>query len=126
MMCPLFTTPAICAAMQCSISIDVIPSLLEDPKFNSARQHCVLAILYMLTNCCELMFMEDIKETTIIVKVLVLQARFNPIYFIATDKGTNLKKLEMRRIFNGESLRDSKQALNASAFNQKANPVDYI
>ena len=69
---------------------------------------------------------DDMKEATIITKLLVLQTRFNAIRLIITDQGTNLRNLDRQGNvkFSDEPLKIFtllKNAINASAYNQRAN-----
>jgi len=73
--------------------------------------------------------MDNMMESTIIIKLMTLQQRYNPIHLIITDMGSNLRNLatEGQTKFSGEPLRlftMLKKAWNSGVFNQRANLVE--
>ena len=73
--------------------------------------------------------MNKMKEETIMLKLLMLQQRWNPIFHIVTDQGSNQRDPEMQGIKNstGETYRILAMlhaSINAAAYNQRANTVE--
>ena len=93
-----------CALFSC-IFIDTVPLHLAEQRQNSTRQWYVLAVLYMLTNCEEFLLYDNMREDTIIFKLLRLRGRYQPIHYIATNRGSNLMDLEMSGKYKGGPLR---------------------
>ena len=109
-----------------SISGDIISLEFAGNRSNHMKTYYILVCFCCLSECVEFFLCEDMKESTIITKLLVLQTRFNAIRLIITDQGTNLKNLnrEGNVTFSDEPMQIFallKQAVNASAHNQRAN-----
>ena len=96
---------------------------------NSQRKYNLLVCLCLLTHCLEIFLCTSITEESVILKLLILQQRYNPILHIITDHGSQLKNLEQtgQHVVTGEPLRIwalLKQATNVAVHNQKANLVE--
>ena len=112
-----------------TISVDVLTLELAGPRANQVKTYHILVVVCCLTECVEFFVAEDMKESTVITKLLILQARFNPVRLIVTDQGTNLRNLNRQGSvrFTEEPLQMFmllKNAVNASANNQRANPCE--
>ena len=90
-----------------AISIDIIPITLAGARSNHTKAHYILAILCMLSQSITFYLMDNMREETIMLKLLMLQQIWNPISHIVTNQGSNLRDLEMQGIKNstGETYR---------------------
>ena len=71
----------------------------------------------------------DISLETVLLKLLLLQQRYNPIFLIISDQGTQLRNLDLegKHAQTGETLRILvllKESLNCVAYIQRANLVE--
>ena len=112
-----------------SISIDLVPIELKAARANSQRKYNLLVCLCLLTHCLEIFVCANITEELVLLKLLILQQRYNPIFNIITDNGSQLRNLDQtgRHLITGEPLRILallRQATNAAVYNQRANLVE--
>ena len=114
-----------------AIAIDLLgPYLLKGARSNATKKFWMIPIFCILTNCLEVFIVDNMKESTVITVLLILQQRYSSIREIITDAGTNLRNLtdkgKCTLTGNDQNLFIMLQrAYNAHPLGQRSNLAEY-